>query len=196
MCFKHDVELFDREYEEWKVVPGFPDYRITKNGDICGPGRSGNGHIMKPTKGKNGHMYVTLKNGNSKEKQYVHRLVAQTFISNPNNYPVVRHLDDDPSYNYVDNLAWGTQPDNIQDMRDLGHNYVWSDEDREKAYRKRRTPVIAINLQTGEEKKFISQNEASRKLNISQTAISDLVRGKPGHKQVKGYTFKYEKEAL
>jgi hypothetical protein len=45
----------------------------------------------------------------------VHRLVALTFIPNPNNYPLVMHLDDNPSNNHVDNLRWGTPKHNSED---------------------------------------------------------------------------------
>ena len=44
---------------------------------------------------------------------YLHRLVAMAYIPNPNNYPIVRHLNDNPLDNRLANLAWGTQKDNM-----------------------------------------------------------------------------------
>jgi hypothetical protein len=44
----------------------------------------------------------------------VNRLVALTYIPNPNNLPIVLHLDNDPFNNHVSNLKWGTQKDNIR----------------------------------------------------------------------------------
>ena len=41
-----------------------------------------------------------------KDRQLVHRLVAKTFISNPDNLPIINHLDSDPTNNSVDNLEW------------------------------------------------------------------------------------------
>lgn len=46
---------------------------------------------------------------------YLHRLVAMAYIPNPNNYPIVRHLNDNPLDNRLANLAWGTQKDNVKD---------------------------------------------------------------------------------
>lgn len=46
---------------------------------------------------------------------YLHRLVAMAYIPNPNNYPMVRHLNDNPLDNRLANLAWGTQKDNVKD---------------------------------------------------------------------------------
>lgn len=46
---------------------------------------------------------------------YLHRLVAMAYIPNPNNYPIIRHLDDIGTHNTVNNLRWGTQKDNVND---------------------------------------------------------------------------------
>jgi hypothetical protein len=61
-----------------------------------------------------GHLSVMLgtKNGS---KKLVHRLVALAWIPNPEGLPVVRHLNNDPSDNRVENLAWGTYRQNSSD---------------------------------------------------------------------------------
>lgn len=43
---------------------------------------------------------------------YVHRLVATTFVKNPNNLPMVNHIDENPHNNRVDNLEWVTASQN------------------------------------------------------------------------------------
>lgn len=63
------------------------------------------GHYAHFTFGcDNGHGYLqVIRNG----KRYsVHRLVAECFIPNPNNYPQVNHIDEDKSNNRVENLEW------------------------------------------------------------------------------------------
>lgn len=51
-----------------------------------------------------------------KPKTYrIHRLVAETFIKNPNNYPVVLHIDDNKLNCHYTNLKWGTSADNNRD---------------------------------------------------------------------------------
>ena len=54
-----------------------------------------------------------------KERQTitVHRLMAKTFLRNPHNFPIVRHLNDIPKDNRLENLAWGTLADNYADRR-------------------------------------------------------------------------------
>lgn len=182
-------DIYYIEDDEWLPIKGFPGYYVSATGQIIGPGRHGGMKILRPAVGRHGHLYVSLYLNGECHKEYVHRLVAEHFIPNPNNYSVVRHLDDCPAYNDVSNLAWGTQRDNILDMRRNGKEYVWTDDDREKAYQKRRTPVKAINLKTGDERYFKSQQEASRVLGIDQSSISMIVNKKPGRHSEHGYTF-------
>lgn len=57
-----------------------------------------------------------------REVMHLHRLLAQMFIPNPDNLPVVRHLNDNPRDYRLENLAWGTQADNMQDIfQGVGH---------------------------------------------------------------------------
>ena len=50
----------------------------------------------------------------------IHRLVAKAFIPNPNNYPVVNHIDGNPLNNKVENLEWCTQSHNCKESHRLG----------------------------------------------------------------------------
>lgn len=69
----------------------------------------------------NGYRKVNLYDQNGKcKKKYIHRLVAEAFIENPNNKPNVNHIDADRSNNRVSNLEWCTQSENIQHCVKLG----------------------------------------------------------------------------
>lgn len=70
------------------------------------------------------YLFVHLSSGNKAKSAKIHRLVAKHFIPNPHNLPIVMHLDDDPKNNRVDNLKWGTQIENIQDMDSKGRRSV------------------------------------------------------------------------
>jgi hypothetical protein len=70
--------------------------------------------ILKQYTNELGYLKVNLYDIAGKcKKKYVHRLVAQAFIPNPDNLPVVNHIDCDKANNHVDNLEWCTQKDNI-----------------------------------------------------------------------------------
>lgn len=77
--------------------------------------------IIKPQDNSKGYLRVTLFDKNGKgRKHYVHRLVAKAFIPNPENKPIVNHIDCNPYNNSVENLQWCTQSENIQYSYDLG----------------------------------------------------------------------------
>ena len=69
--------------------------------------------ILKPS--NNGHyeFFVFRSRGNQRKRMYVHRMVAEYFIPNPNNYPVVDHIDNNRLNNRADNLQWCTQKHNV-----------------------------------------------------------------------------------
>jgi len=80
-------------------------------------------HIMKQTNSRSKYYRVPLTNKEHIKKYYlIHRLVAITFIPNPNNYGDVNHIDGNKSNNVVDNLEWCTRSYNIKHAFDTGLN--------------------------------------------------------------------------
>lgn len=150
--------------------------------------------FLKPTHGDgHGHLAVKLSANGTHRQGYAHRLIAQAFIPNENNYSIVRHLDDDPSNNEIENLAWGTQKDNHADAVRNGTSYTLTNEDREKGLRITRKPVYAINRETGERTLYPGQCEAARILGLQQSNVFKALRGERSHSG--GYRFEYaEKE--
>lgn len=66
------------------------------------------GKVIKQ-RDNNGYRRIDLYNGRGVAKRYfVHRLVAEAFIPNPNNYPQINHKDENKSNNSADNLEWCT----------------------------------------------------------------------------------------
>jgi hypothetical protein len=91
-------------------IPNYPNYFITETGKVYSTKRGKLkqmfGHVER-----DGYIVITL----NCKGFFLHRLVATTFIPNPNNYPCVCHKDDNPANNCVDNLWWGTQDMNNKD---------------------------------------------------------------------------------
>lgn len=114
------------EPEIWKPIFGFEGlYEVSNLGRIRrDPSARGRGAVPGRVLAVNenrtgGHQWVTLYSQGFGTKVYVHRAVATAFL--PKSVaPVVRHQDDDPTNNRASNLAWGTQADNVQDMRTRG----------------------------------------------------------------------------
>lgn len=63
---------------------------------------------------KDGYLEVRLFKEGKKKHFYIHRLVAQTYIPNPNDYETVDHIDGNKEHNYINNLQWMTREDNVR----------------------------------------------------------------------------------
>ena len=174
--------------EIWKDIPGHPGYQISTDGRVksCVNNRYGIGiKCRELSQHTNAHGYKTVHLGRDNNK-LVHRLVALTHIPNPDNYPLVRHLDDDPSNNNVENLAWGTQTDNMQDC--VKHGRLVGDT--KDAINSRKKKVIAIPKNGGDSKIFDSVHEAARNLGVWPQHICSVIQGKIS--QTGGWYFRYD----
>lgn len=91
----------------WKTIPEFPAYEIGSMGYVR---RKDTMKILVNKLSKDGYAYVTLYNGSraSASHRRIHRLVAISFIPNPNNLQIVHHISKDISDNSVNNLKWET----------------------------------------------------------------------------------------
>lgn len=149
--------------------------RIVSNGRGTYPLK---GRVLKPRNGKNGYLRVGIQIDGKWTEKLVHRLVAQTYIQNPDNLPQINHKDCNPQNNNVENLEWCDNSYNqkyknkfgISNTETLGH------------------PLFAINLSTLEVLHFRAQQEASRELGVYQQDINKVIKGI--RNQAGGYYFK------
>ncbi|AIS73913.1 HNH endonuclease [Lactobacillus phage Ldl1] len=184
------------DQEIWEVYPD-PKYpfieasnlgRIrTKDRVVTGKDRKKyhiNGRVLKQYFSSNGYMYVTFSMNDKTVHLSVHRVIATSFLPNPDNYSEVNHIDCNPANNVASNLEWCTHQENVAYRDKLGH-YVNNSPSR---------PVIAINPNTSKVLWFESQHEAGRQLGVYQTNITQVVKGKRYHKTAGGYWFCYADE--
>ena len=105
--------------EIWRtaIVNGEPyeKFQVSNFGRILNLNyyNTGKAKLMEPSYDGQGYLKVKLSKNKETKQCYVHRLVAETFITNPENLPEVNHIDEDKTNNRVDNLEWKSHKDNI-----------------------------------------------------------------------------------
>jgi hypothetical protein len=164
----------DLENEIWKEIN--IENEDTSGYYISSLGRFKNkkGIIMKDYKPHHsGYIYLRV----NIKKYALHRLVALTFIENPENKLVVNHIDGNKINNKAENLEWVTCAENNFHNHKIGLT---------KGHKRE---IIQYDLEMNEICKFDTIKESSKKISISLSCIKDVLKGK--QKSSKGFIFKY-----
>ena len=143
---------------EWRPVVGFEGlYEVSNTGEIRSR-KSGHYRLLKKKHNKvTGYDYVILHNGGPATRS-VHRLVAMSFLPNPDDLPYVNHKDEDKTNNAASNLEWCTAQYN-------------TDFSKKKRYKR-----IAAYSSDGEKiAMFESTTIAANLLGVSKSAISNTL---------------------
>lgn len=98
------------------------DLFVDVEGNIYWRDQYGNINLKKQHINNNGYMYI--ERGQRKKKLRVHRLVAETFIPNPENKPEVDHINRIRNDNRVENLRWATRLENTQNRCPKKYGYT------------------------------------------------------------------------
>ena len=132
--------------------------------------------FLSPCKrdGKRGYLTVILYKDGKGKNFYVHRLVAEAYIPNPDNLPQVNHKSEKKEENWVGNLEWTTAKQN--------NNYGSRNE---RAAISRKKPIYCVELN----RIFDSQTDAARELGLWQGNIGKCLLGK--QKTTGGYHFQF-----
>lgn len=176
--------------EIWKDIEGYEGlYQVSNSGKIRSIRYS---HINKITimafhYNKKGYTRVHLTKNKIDKYVSVHRLVANAFIPNPNNYPQVNHIDGNKLNNCVDNLEWCTNKYNFQHALKLG---LFDNRLHKKGFHtKNARAVNQYDLEGNFIKHWDYILDASKELNISHSSIYRCCNKKI--KKPKNYIWEY-----
>jgi hypothetical protein len=175
-CYADIEEYID---EEWKDIP--PQYiNNTLHCKVSNYGR----FMYKTNQITSGYKNNEYLNVSLNSKVYkLHRLVAFAFIQNPENKPVVNHIDGNKTNNNVKNLEWNTHKENATHAQKTG------------LCKDNKNKIVQLDLNGNVIALFGSQIEASKKLNINISTIRNCCNEKNKAKTAGGFIFKYYNES-
>jgi hypothetical protein len=106
------------EDAEYVSIPLCKKYSINRLGEIIHIYKNGKKRVMKPYLEKHGYLRHTLTDNNGKNRKfYLHRLLALTFLQNPNNWPCIDHKDHNRQNNSLSNLKFATYLQNARNRK-------------------------------------------------------------------------------
>ena len=183
--------------EEWRDFEGYEGYyQISGDGRVRSIDRVVIGadgktyhyksRILKQVKARDGYMAVQLFRDSRCKTYKIHRMVALTFIPNPNNKPEVNHIDGDKSNNHASNLEWCTRSENIKHAVDHGLNSPI------KAIEATKKKVEQIDSEGNTVKRWDTMTDAANEMGVHISNVSSCCHGRL--KSTGGYSFRFTKE--
>lgn len=169
----------------WKDVKGYEGlYQVSDTGLIKSLiSYKGNGpHILSSCTGSSGYQIVVLCDGKTKRSKTVHRIVATSFLPNPDGHPCINHKDENKANNAVSNLEW------------CSYSYNGTYGIHGKILEEKKKPVAMCSTDGCVLKTFKSRCDAAREMGGSPGCITRAINGT--RKSYKGYAWKeYKNDA-
>ena len=112
MTLKYDrkrrSQILNNMKEVFCIIKDFPDYAVSNLGNVKSLNylRTRQEKLLSPKIRNDGYLQVCLYKNGEKKHCLIHRLVAEAFLPNPNNYPQINHIDENKSNNCLENLEW------------------------------------------------------------------------------------------
>ena len=167
--------------EVWKDVKGYEGlYKVSNLGDVWSVTKN---RKLIPCKHKRGYLLVKFTVNQKAKNFYVHRLVAEAFIENPNSKKEVNHKDGDKTNNRVENLEW------CSGFENMIHSYESGLRDMPVL-----VPVSMFSLDGLFICNYESMSEASRETGVNLANMSECCKG--NRPNAGGYIFKYAEKVV
>jgi hypothetical protein len=174
------------ELEIWKDIPGYEGrYQISNQGNVKTLTRIVSSYRSSYTRrgkvlnkyygGRTGYYKVKLYTGIGTFESFpVHRLVAQSFLENLDNYPQINHKDGNPKNNNVNNLEWVNNSINIQHAYDTGLINI-NNRRGVNHYKATLTEEQVINMRKDHSEENVSYKELATKYNIKLINVYNII---------------------
>ncbi len=119
---KHNVLfIIQRTMQSMKTIPNHPDYKITEDGQVWSNRRV---MFLKPSLNRDGYETVKLCSNGKQWRRFVHRLMALTYLPNPENRRCVDHINGNRKDNRLSNIQWKEPRKYEKYKTPIGHGSV------------------------------------------------------------------------
>ena len=161
----------------WVAINGYENiYEINELGEVR---RIETGNVLKGHLSSDGYRRIGLTVSGKTKLFLVHRLVANAFIPNPNNYPCVNHKDENKSNNSINNLEWCTYRYNLN----FGTRNIRANHSRKK-------PILQFSKNGDFIREWDSVTDLKGATGMDISHVSSCCRGK--RKTANGYRWQYK----
>lgn len=170
------------------VLKDYPKYEIYEDGRVYSHFTN---KFLNPETDKDDYKIIWLSGINGRKRFKLHRLIAMTFLSNPENLPQVNHIDGNKANNAVENLEWCDAKHNMQHAYKTGLN-KFNEELRSHiiALGKSKAKAIQyINLYSGYTEIFNSLKEASEFLGLNYDSVRVMASRKKPYLGVHSFVY-------
>lgn len=157
-----------------KQLKEYSKYWIEDNGVVYYYKNSIQFVKMKPASDKKGYLHISLYSNSGIRKTFlIHRLVAELFCDNPDNYKYVNHLDGDKSNNHANNLEWCNNSHNLRHAYKNGLKSAKGMKNGRAKFTNELIEQVRLDFTEG-----ISRKDLSIKYNISYSHIVSILANK------------------
>lgn len=177
--------------EVWRDIKGYEEkYQISNLGRVksLSFNKTGEKKLLKPHDNGNGYLTVCLWKDNRYKHKYIHRLVAEAFLPNPENKPCIDHINTNRDDNRIENLRWCTYSENLMNpitnkKSSETHREIYQGNNNPNYGNRGKSntlsiPILQLDLFGNIIKLWYGAKETERENNFDASTITKCCKGK------------------
>lgn len=169
----------DELKEVWEPIENYSNYEVSNIGNVRSlrNNKTGLPKIIKKCTCKQGYSTLNLSKNGKCALFKVHRLVALTFMPNPENKKEVNHINGIKTDNRIENLEWNTRHENMQHAFDNGLNKIYDHQKVaiSKAHAKKVIDIVTAEI-------FDTMRLAAKNIGINKITLQSYLCGRNPNK--------------